>query len=215
MKIENNQIREEDLERVEELLIDIDMINGFVLEGALASPSIMRIVPFQKELLEESENKVNSVNVFGNDLHTKTSVEFNTFGIHAVKDSDEAKIIPELDKWLRNGLEFKKNSTNLMFAPGVTSLFEKLKNLKKIYVIGCLSEVCVKNFAISARNYFDQVNRNIEIYVYRNGIDTYNAPGHDADEVTEMALQDMEMNGVKVLRRKRKINEGGDRYENI
>ena len=210
MKLENNQIREEELERVEEAVFVIDMINGFVKFGPLAAPSIMRVVPFQQEILEESENKPNSINVFGDDEHTKDSVEFNTFGIHAVKGDNETKIITELDRWFKTGLEFKKNSTNLMFAPGVITLLEKLRNLKKVYIVGCLSEVCVKNFAISLRNYFDEVNRNIDVNVYKYGIDTYDAPGHNADEVTETSLQDMKINGVKVLKRTRKLNKVGD-----
>ena len=54
MKTINNDI--ERLTRVKELLITIDMINGFVKKGTLAAPSIMRVVPRQKELLDEAIN---------------------------------------------------------------------------------------------------------------------------------------------------------------
>ena len=46
----NNDI--EKLKRVRELLVTIDMVNGFVKEGSLAAPSIMRVVPRQVELLK-------------------------------------------------------------------------------------------------------------------------------------------------------------------
>ena len=68
--------------------------------------------------------------------------------------------------------------------------------------MGCLSEVCVRNGGVSLRNYFDQNNRNVDVLVYADAIDTYDAPGHNAEEVTEQALKDMEANGIKVLGRR-------------
>lgn len=209
MKLENNQIREEELERVEEAVFVIDMINGFVKFGPLAAPSIMRVVPFQQEILEESENKPNSINVFGDDDHGNNAREFLTYGSHANND-EEKKVIYELERYKASGLEFKKNSVNLMLAPGFISFLDKLKNLKKVYIMGCLSEVCVSRFTYTINEYFDETNRDVEVCVYANGIDTNNAPGHNADEVTETSLQDMKMNGVKVLKRTRKLNKVGD-----
>ena len=68
--------------------------------------------------------------------------------------------------------------------------------------MGCLSEVCVKNGGITLRNYFDQFNKDVDIYVVADAIDTYDAPGHNAEEVTEQALNDMEANGIKILGRR-------------
>ena len=68
--------------------------------------------------------------------------------------------------------------------------------------MGCLSEVCVKNGGITLRNYFDQNNMNVDIYVAEDAIDTYDAPGHNAEEVTKRAIEDMQANGIKVLGRR-------------
>lgn len=213
MKLENNQIREEELERVEEAVFVIDMINGFVKFGPLAAPSIMRVVPFQQEILEESENKPNSINVFGDDDHGNNAREFLAYGPHA-NNKEEIKVISELERYKASGLEFKKNSVNLMLAPGVISFLDKLKNLKKVYIMGCLSEVCVSRFTYTINEYFDETNRNVDVCVYANGIDTYNAPCHNADEITDDVLKKMESKKIKVLRRK--INNKGDGiYENL
>ncbi len=209
MKLENNQIREEELERVEEAVFVIDMINGFVKFGKMSAPTIMRVVPFQQEILEESENKPNSINVFGDDDHSNESVEFMTYNEHAHND-EEKKVISELERYKNNGLEFKKNSTNLIFAPGFMQFLDKLTNLKKVYIVGCLSEFCVEDFVRAIKCYFNQNNRNIEVCVYANGIDTFNAPGHVADKVTDNALNTMESNGIKILKRVRKLNKEGD-----
>lgn len=201
MKIKNNELGKEQLEKIRELLITIDMVNGFVKEGALAAPSIMRVVARQQELLKEYEKREDTANVFVRDVHEEDSIEFNTFGRHCVRGTGEDFVIPELEEWYKNAFDFEKNSTNFVLAPGVLTFFENLPNLVKVKYQGCLSEVCVKNAAITSKNYFDQVNRNIEIGVYEDSIDTFDAPGHNADEVTEMALKDMELNGVKIYRK--------------
>ena len=69
--------------------------------------------------------------------------------------------------------------------------------------MGCLSEICVTNGGIGLRTFFDQNNMDVEVCVYADAIDTYDAPGHNADQVTEQALKMMEANGIKVLRKER------------
>ena len=186
---------------VENLVVVIDMVNGFVKEGALAAPSIQRIIPRIKEILEENEKDEKGLNVIVRDTHPKDAIEFKTFGAHCVEGTDEVELVDELKPFAEKAADFPKNSTNFMLADGVIPFLENCYKLKRIAFVGCLSEVCVKNAAITARNYFDQVNRDVEVGVYADAIDTFNAPGHVAEEVTERALADMEANGVKVYRK--------------
>ena len=191
----------ENLNDKENLVVVIDMVNGFVKEGALAAPSIQRIIPRIKEILEENEKDVNGLNVIVRDTHPKDAIEFKTFGAHCVEGTDEVRLVDELRPFEKKAVDFPKNSTNFMLADGVIPFLENCYKLKKIAFVGCLSEVCVKNAAITARNYFDQVNRDVEVGVYAGAIDTFDVPGHNAEEVTERALADMEANGVKIYRK--------------
>ena len=201
MKIENNIITKEQLENIRELLINIDMVNGFVKFGTLAAPSILRVVPSQIKYLEENEKKDNALNIFVRDEHDTNSVEFKTYPAHCVKGTGEELVLVAFNKLFKNAYDIPKNNTNVMFANKMVELLNKLPNLEKVKFMGCLSEVCVKNGAIGARCFFDQVNRNVEVGVYEDAIDTYDAPGHNADEVTKTALKDMEANGVKIYRK--------------
>ena len=194
MKKEENKIKN--------LVINIDMINGFVKEGTLAAPSIMRVVPRQQEILEEYLNDEEKGIIFIRDEHTKDAVEFNTFPEHCVKGTKESELIDELKKYYKDAYDFPKNSTNFVFAPGFQEQIDKFTNLETVTLMGCLSEVCVKNGGITLRNYFDQNNRNVEIYVADDAIDTYDAPGHNAEDVTKRAIEDMQANGIKVLERR-------------
>ncbi len=202
MKIINNTLTEQEERGIEELAINIDMVNGFVKKGALAAPSIMRVVPRQQEILDEYLEDENKAIMFIRDEHSEDSVEFKTFGPHCIKGSGEEEVIDELLKYYENALDVNKNSTNFVFGNGFQDKIQRLKNLKKVLLMGCLSEVCVKNGGITLRNYFDQLNRDVDIYVDGDAIDTYDAPGHNADEVTDRALKDMEANGIKILRKK-------------
>ncbi len=187
---------------IEELLVVIDMVNGFVKEGLLAAPSIQRIIPRIQNLLEQNEKNKKALNVIVRDTHTKDSIEFKTFGEHCLDGTSETLLVDELKPYAKKAVDFTKNSTNFMLASGVIPFLNKCYKLKRISFVGCLSEVCVKNAAITARNYFDETNRDVLVGVYADAIDTYDAPGHNCDEVTERALADMEANGVKVYRRK-------------
>ena len=188
--------------RIKDLAINIDMVNGFVKEGTLAAPSIMRVVKRQQEILEEYKNAEDKGIIFIRDEHTKDAVEFKTFPEHCLKGSKESELIDELKEYYKGAYDFGKNSTNFVFADGFQEQINKFTNLETVTLMGCLSEVCVKNGGITLRNYFDQNDRNVDIYVAADAIDTYDVPGHNAEEVTERALADMQGNGIKILERR-------------
>lgn len=196
MRIFKNELENYD---IEELVIVVDMVNGFVKEGALAAPSIMRVVPRQIDILKEAVNNQKMGIIFIRDCHDKDAVEFKTFGPHCIEGTPETEVIDELSEFVT--CFYKKNSTNFVFADGFINDICKLKKLKRVLLMGCLSEVCVKNGGIALRNLFDQLNKDIDVCVYSDAIDTYDAPNHKSEEVTERALQDMESNGIKVLRK--------------
>lgn len=201
MKTINNDI--ENLRRAKELLITIDMVNGFVKEGRLAAPSIMRVVPRQIELLENALKSNNTGMLFIRDSHQVDAVEFKTFGVHCLEGTKETEVIDELKRFEPHSLEYLKNSTNLMYALGMQQDLIRFYNLERIRLMGCLSEVCVENGAIGLRTFFDQINKDVEVCVHADAIDTFNAPGHNANEVTEAALNRMKANGIKILGKRR------------
>ena len=125
----------------------------------------------------------------------------DAFGIHSLEGTDEAEQIDE-EKGYANRV-FYKNCTNLIFAPGLQEYLKGLPKLERVRLMGCLSEICVTNGGIGLRTFFDQNDMDVEVCVHADAIDTYDAPGHDADLVTEQALKMMESNGIKVLRKER------------
>lgn len=201
MKTRKNDI--EFLKEARELLIVIDMVNGFVKEGALAAPSIMRVVPRQKELLKEALESNNTGIIFIRDSHPENAIEFKTYGPHCIEGTKETEVIDELKYYEQYAKEYLKNSTNLMYAPNFMEDLLKYNNLEKLRLMGCLSEVCVENGAIGLRTFLDQHNKGTEVYVHADAIDTFDAPGHDAKEATDEAIKRIQANGIKILGRRR------------
>lgn len=194
MKIREKKI--EELKKIKKLLIVIDMVNGFVKEGALASPSIQRILPENKRLVEKFIEGEDTAVAFIRDSHTKDAVEFNVFGAHCLEGTIESELEDTLKPFESDALVYKKNSTNFVFAPSFQEDIASMENLEEVVLNGCLSDYCVKNGGITLRNLFDQQDRNIKIYVEEDGIDTFDAPNHNREEETEHAFRDMANNGL-------------------
>lgn len=203
MRTVNNKI--EYLRNVRELLINIDMVNGFVREGALAAPSIARVVPRQVELIKEALGSNEKGLAFVRDAHKANAVEFQNYPPHCLIGSRESALIDELKPYEKEALVYLKNSTNLIFAPHLQTDLLLLRNLERVYLTGCLSEVCVLHGALGLKTFFDQANKKIEVGVYPDAIDTFDAPNHNANMVTEEALKFMQNNGIKILSKKKEM----------
>ena len=186
------------LKQMKELLITIDMVNGFVKEVVLAAGSIARIIPRQQELLDEAL-KNNTGLIFIRDSHPANAEEFKTYPVHCLEGGRESMLVDELKKYEDQGITYLKNSTSLLFAPNIQEDLLKMKELQKVRVMGCLSEVCVQNGSIDLKNFFNQYNKDIDIIVHADAIDTYDSIGHNRNKVTDNALKTMASNGIKIL----------------
>ena len=75
----------------------------------------------------------------------------------------------------------------------------KLKNLREIIVEGVCTDLCVFDFARTALRYFDELNREITMFIVKNAVDTFDAPGHDKEEWTNMAFKFLEQAGAIIV----------------
>lgn len=197
MKTINNKV--ENLKNIRRLLIVVDMVNGFVKEGKLAVPSINRIVDKQVKIIDEAIHSEDAGVAFIRDCHTENSVELKRYANHCLKGTKETEVIDELKTFEKFSLKYFKNGTNFIFAKGMQSDLLSFEKLKSVEIIGCLSEVCVENGAIGTRTFFDEYDKDIDVYVYKDAIDTFDTPAHNAEEVTRNAIENMKANGIKIL----------------
>lgn len=193
-------MKTKDLREIRRLLVDIDMVNGFIKEGALHDPRIAEILNEHIRLIKLFSADDSDYEFF-RDCHTMDSVEFKYFPVHCLEGTSESEIVDELLPYTIGRRVYKKNSTSGIFAPGYLDDIDKMVNLEEIVYIGCCTDLCDTNIVIPQRNYFNQHNRDVRIIVPENAIATYDAPGHDAREYTDMTIKLMKLNGITVVPR--------------
>ena len=63
-------------------------------------------------------------------------------------------------------------------------------------VCGVCTDICVMQFCLTLKTLCNQANRPMEVLVPVNAVETYDAPGHNADECNAAALQFMQQAGI-------------------
>ena len=164
---------------MKKLLLVIDMVNGFVKEGALADKAINNITPNIINLIKkyvQEENDIISIQ----EGHNENSKEFKPY-------ESNMKLI-------------RKNSTSGFLTKEFYDYIKNNENnLKEIALCGCCTDLCVMNFAIPLKNYINENDLDIDVVIYKNAVETYDAPNHNKKEYNEIAFKIMEQNGIKLI----------------
>jgi len=185
-------------EEVEKMLIVVDMVNGFVKEGAMATPYMEKLIPEIERLIEDFNSKNEGV-MFVKESHDESCTEFDKFPAHCIRGTYEAEIIDEFTKYLDDSFIFEKNSTSAIFAPNFIETINEMNNLKEVIITGGCTDICSMNIALPLANYFDQVNRDVKVILPKNANDTYDAPNHNRNEYNDMAYKFMKQAGINVV----------------
>lgn len=174
----------------------VDMVEGFVNEGALHDKEIGKITPSIIQLMEKLECK----NVFVCDSHPPKTREFEAFPAHCCIGSKEADVIKELQPYIKRVI--KKNSTNAFVSPEFQEfLQDAMRYYNDIIITGCCTDLCILQFVLGLHSYLNEHNMtDYRIIVPANCTETYDSPIHDATIWNEMALENMRMNGVCVVK---------------
>lgn len=188
------------LEEVNSAIFVIDMNNGFCEEGALADPTIKRIVPNIRKIIMDGLKRESAL-FFVNDKHTEDSVEIKRYAGHCITPREQ-KTIKELSIFEEYADRvFYKNSTCALFAPGMMEMLLQMKNLKRIVITGCCTDICIMNFAVALRNFMDEWNVDVDIVVPINAVETFHIPNvHEREEANQFGYRVMESNGVRLVK---------------
>lgn len=173
----------------------VDMVNGFVHEGALHDEKIDAITPSIQRLLKGLECK----NVFVCDNHPPHTREFEAYPAHCVIGTSEAEVIDDLKPYIKRMIP--KNSTNTFMAPDFQAfLKEELSWYKDIIVTGCCTDLCILQFVLSFQSWLNEHNKTEHrLIVPVDCVDTYDAPNHPATMHNAFGLENMAANGVEVV----------------
>lgn len=167
----------------------VDMVNGFALNGNLYSKNIENIIEPIANFLEK--NNGSSI-TFLCDSHEQDDIEMNEYPLHCLKNTTESEVVNKLTKYAKNIVY--KNCTNSFFFINK----EELRNFEKIELVGCCTDICVLQLALTLRTYFNFLKINKDIIVYSDLVATFDNGNHNAEEFNDFALKLMKNAGIKV-----------------
>ena len=180
-------------------LIVVDMVKGFCNIGPLAtSRSLKAINPIVELNLIMKNNK----KIFFVDSHNQDSIEFKSYPIHCIKESEEEDIIDELVEYSKdsNATVIKKNSINGFHTSAFKEWLKTNSNIKNFIVTGVCTDICVETFVISLATYFNEVNEDKNIIVPMNTVETFDLVTHNGDLMNLISFYKMKSNGINIVK---------------
>lgn len=177
------------------LLFVVDMINGFVKEGALHDEAIHMITPNIQHLIEACRCRT----IFIADSHAENAREFTSFPVHCVAHTSESEVIKELQPYIQE--LYHKNSTNTFHCPDFQKLLGQLHEYKEIIITGCCSDICILQFALTLQSWLNEHNdQTAQIIIPIDMIETYHIDGiHDAVAENEFSIRNMAASGIRMV----------------
>ncbi|MCF0115661.1 MAG: cysteine hydrolase [Erysipelotrichaceae bacterium] len=179
------------------LLVIVDMINGFITQGALSDPNINTITPNILEGVNYCITNDQPILAF-RDSHDEHANEFKSFPVHCLANSYESELIDELKPYETSFKTLLKNSTNGFVQPEFLDYFNSI-NPDKVIITGCCTDICVLQFTLGLKGYINQYNLPIELYVPKDSVATFDSPVHNAKEMDEISFNLLAAAGVNVV----------------
>ena len=181
---------------MKKLLVIIDMVNGFINEGALADKKINKITPKIVKLVQGAIKKGIPMVAF-KDTHTSDDKKFETYPPHCMKGTSECELIPELKPFENKMITIEKNTTNGFNTVEFQRLISNF-HFEEVVVVGCCTDICVEAFATSLRAFYVNQNRIAKISVVEDAVYTFDSNNHIAKEEHQKAIQRMQEAGIGI-----------------
>ena len=186
-------------------IIAVDVVNGFCVEGPLASERVAAIVAPIRRLLEAAHARgVRQVAVL-RDSHTPEAPEFAQFGPHCIAGTAESQLVRELADlpFASTFQDVPKNATSAwsgefghaglgMSGEGRALGSETLRDwverreaagVRTFVVVGDCTDLCVYQTAMPLKLSANARNRKIEVVVPAECVDTYDLPVETARQI--------------------------------
>jgi nicotinamidase-related amidase len=187
-----------DIKPDETTLVIVDMVNGFAREGALKSDRVEALIPNTVRLVDKCDEKGIEKIAFA-DSHVESCVEFDYYPPHCLRGTSEADMLREI-KDKGNYRLFPKNSTNGFLEREFLKWLDSSSGINNFILAGDCTDICILQFALTMKAYFNIHNRRVNIYVPIDVVDTFELGMHNADLMNVFSLYTMLGNGVQVVK---------------
>jgi len=181
-------------------VVVVDMINGFIKSGALADSRIGNVI---QPIVDTIDVMDQAKLLFINDAHSEKSSEFEVYPSHCLKGSYEGEIVEPIHKYSNSAVIIEKNSTNGFLCDSFQTWFlNEGEQIENYIIMGDCTDICIKQFAISLKAYFNEHNKIKRIIVPINTVETFHleATHHHGDLMNIMSLYEMEQAGIEIVK---------------
>lgn len=131
------------------VVLVVDMLNGFLKEGKLANPGARRVIPNIVDLLQRKKEQGWKI-IFLADNHKKDDLEFLMFPEHCVDGTEETAVIIELSKFVAYNYVPKTRYSGF-FKTNLDEILED-EDPQEIIVVGIYADICVLYTTADLRN---------------------------------------------------------------
>lgn len=168
---------------VSELLVVVDMQNGFLREGNLASDRCLAVLPAVRREVDRALAAGQRV-LFTADTHEINDAEFAVFPEHCLRGSREADLVEELLPLLacEDVLLVRKRRYSALFETEMEGHLHRF-GIDSVRICGVCTDICVLNTTADLRN------RDCAVTVAVQATGTFDGPGHPAHAAQEFALR--------------------------
>lgn len=181
------------------VLVVVDMVEGFVNHGALASPRVSAMSGHIADLCSKMKDYQK---IFFVDSHNTCAAEFESFPPHCVNGTAEVDIIDSLKSFADDfcSLKIEKNSTNGFLSNKFQQWFQDNDFKVKNYIVtGCVTDMCVMQFALTLKACFNERNLQRRIIVPADCVETYDLGSHSGNLMGLFALYSMHCAGIEIV----------------
>lgn len=178
-------------------LIAVDVVNGFIREGAMSSPIIEGIIPNVASLMEKCKSAGIPIAALA-DCHSENCAEFASFPPHCIDGTSESELVDEL-KAVGGYFLIKKNSTNGFHEKDFMHELVRNPKVNTFVVVGDCTDICVMQLCLTLKTWFTAQDRTSEIIIPLNCVETYDSPDHNADFMNIAAYKIMKDSGIKFV----------------
>lgn len=171
-------------------LLIVDVQNDFCPGGALPAPEGDKVVPVVNKLME-----IFTLIVASKDWHPENTVHFDKWPKHCIQGTIGAELHPDLRKDRIDQIVLKGTMNvdeGYSVFEGIDIDLEKFlrdRGVDALYVVGLVTEYCVKESAIDAQK------RGFITYVVKDAVEGVKLREGDVDN----AFGEMEKAGVKII----------------
>lgn len=193
-------------------LISADLVEGFCYHGPLSSERVANIVAPSVKLMERAYELGVRRFALVQEYHAHDAPEFNQFGPHCIRGTDEAETVEPI-----KDLPFAdlftvvlKNSLHPALHTDLDDWLDERPDTKIYITVGDCTDLCLYQLAMHLKLNANALNRNVNVIVPANCVQTYDLPvsaaesidamPHDGDLMHAIFLYHMALNGAQVVK---------------